>query len=584
MHAHQRAPRAPYPSPTHEKGKRRAKASKRARPMGLPAITLTLLLALPPILVLPPAGWADAGSWPTPPATEAPPPQVSGPLQGGTADHTKFDELKGPFASGSDVTKACLGCHTETGKHFMRNIHWTWSYKYPDTGQQLGKKYLINNFCTNTRGNEGMCAQCHAGYGWKDETFDFTDETKIDCLVCHETTGTYYKTPNSKGSPACSVMFEGKPPIDFAAAAQSVDLPQRRNCGTCHFNGGGGDNVKHGDLSSALTNPPRDLDVHMAEDGLNFACTACHITNRHVWAGSRYRVVSKDTEGTGKPGQRTDVATCESCHGLAPHPVDSLAHFKLNDHVQSVACQTCHIPEFARGGVATIVDWDWRTAGKTRNGEGYHEHGYIQGNGEHRYTYKSIKGTFTYDENLVPEYFWFDGQMVYTTIDTKFDPQAESIDINGFTGSREDSRSRIWPFKRMHTWMPYDKGNGTLVYNHLWGEDDASYWGNYDMAASIAKGMADFGLDYSGEYGFISTYSWWPITHMVAPKEDALACDDCHTPSNSRLASVGGIYLPGRDHNRWLDIIGTLVVFGTLAGVIIHGLIRFFSPKSKEQH
>ena len=40
---------------------------------------------------------------------------------------------------------------------------------------------------------------------------------------------------------------------------------------------------------------------------------------------------------------------------------------KLNDHVASVACQTCHIPEIARGGVATEIDWDWRTAGKTKD-------------------------------------------------------------------------------------------------------------------------------------------------------------------------------------------------------------------------
>jgi len=530
------------------------------------------------------AASAQASSqWPTPPAAEAASPQVSGPLQGGTADHTKFEQLKGPFASGPDVTKACLGCHTEAGKHFMHNIHWTWSYQDPKTGQQLGKRYLINNFCTNARGNEGMCAQCHAGYGWKDESFDFTDESNIDCLVCHETTRTYYKTPNSQGSPACAVMFEGKPPIDLAAVAQSVGLPERANCGTCHFNGGGGDNVKHGDLSSALINPRRELDVHMAENGLNFACTACHVTNRHIWAGSRYRVVSKDREGTGLPGQRPDVATCESCHGLAPHPVESLAGFKLNDHMQSIACQTCHIPAFARGGVATIVDWDWRTAGKTRDGEGYHEEGYIQGNGEHRYTYKSIKGDFTYDENLIPEYRWFDGQMVYTTIDTRFDPNAEFIEINGFTGSREDASSRIWPFKRMHTWQPYDKGNGTLVYANLWGDDDSAYWGNYDMEAAIARGMADFGLDYSGEYGFIETLSWWPITHMVAPKENALACGDCHTPKGSRLAALEGVYLPGRDHNRWLDIIGTALVFSTLAAILIHALIRFFSP-NEEQH
>ena len=37
----------------------------------------------------------------------------------------------------------------------------------------------------------------------------------------------------------------------------------------------GGDNVKHGDLSSALKAPTRELDVHMGVDGLNFACTAC---------------------------------------------------------------------------------------------------------------------------------------------------------------------------------------------------------------------------------------------------------------------------------------------------------------------
>jgi len=517
-------------------------------------------------------------AWPTPPINLRTASEVSGPLTGGTADHHKFDELKGPFASGPEVTQACLGCHTEAGQQFMSNIHWTWSFRDPRTGQQLGKRYLVNNFCTNARGNEGMCAQCHAGYGWKDETFDFTDERNIDCLVCHESTGTYYKTPNSAGHSACSVMFAGKPPIDLAAVAQSVGLPRRANCGTCHFNGGGGDNVKHGDLSSALRAPPRTLDVHMGVDGANFACTACHLTKRHLWAGSRYHIVSKDTTGTGKPGLRSDVATCESCHGLAPHTVTSLARFKLNDHVKSIACQTCHIPEFARGGVATVIDWDWRTAGKTRNGEGYHEEGYIQGNGEHRYTYKSIKGNFVYAENLIPEYRWFDGQMVYTTIDTRFDPAAESIEINGFQGSRADPRARIWPFKRMHTWQPYDQGNGTLVYTHLWGEDSAAYWGNYDMAAAIARGMADFGLDYSGKYGFIQTLSWWPIAHMVAPKEQALACGDCHRPRDSRLSNVAGVYLPGRDHNRWLDIIGTLLAGGTLAGILVHGMIRFFAP------
>ena len=148
----------------------------------------------------------------------------------------------------------------------MKNIHWTWSYKDPTTGQQLGKKYLINNFCTNARGNEGMCAQCHAGYGWKDESFDFTNEQNIDCLVCHDQTGTYYKSPNSPGVAACSVMFAGKPPIDLSAVAKSVGLPERANCGTCHFMGGGGDNVKHGDLSIRAEEPaPGAGRAHVAQ-------------------------------------------------------------------------------------------------------------------------------------------------------------------------------------------------------------------------------------------------------------------------------------------------------------------------------
>lgn len=543
---------------------------------------MRLLLVLLSLGCLISSGAVAQGHWPTPPAAPEPPPQVSGPLSGGTADHTKFEILQQPFASGPEVTKACLSCHTETGGHFMKNIHWTWEYRNPATGQLLGKKHLVNNFCTNSRGNEGMCAQCHAGYGWQDEDFDFTNETNIDCLVCHETTGTYYKTPNSEGSQACSVMFEDQPDMDLTVIAQSIGLPERANCGACHFQGGGGDNVKHGDLSSALENPPRDVDVHMAADGLNFACTACHVTKAHIWAGSRYKVDAKDLEGIGKPGQRRDVATCESCHGLAPHKVDSLASFKRNDHIASLACQTCHIPEFARGGVATMTDWDWRTAGKTRDGEGYHEHGYIQGNGEHRYTYKSIKGDFTYAENVVPLYRWFDGQMDYTTIDTKFDVNQQPIAINDFSGARDDPQSRIWPFKEMTTWMPADIGYGTLVYNHLWGEDDISYWGNYDMGRSIAYAMKKFGLDYSGQFGFVETVSYWPITHMVSPKEDALTCEACHA-RGGRMETVQGIYLPGRDHSKWLDLIGIIAVLGSLVAILGHALLRIISSFRGQQ-
>ena len=498
-----------------------------------------------------------------------------------TTDHAKLKELQGPFKSGPEVTKACLECHNKAGHQFMQNKHWTWSYTNPETGQHLGKSVVVNNFCTNARGNEGMCAQCHAGYGLSDyDSYDFKNQENIDCLVCHDSTGKYYKLPPTRGNKACSVMFEGQPPIDFTAAAQSVTLPGRNNCGACHFFGGGGDNVKHGDLSSALFHPSRDVDIHMSEDGENFSCIVCHVGEGHEWAGSRYNMLAKDEAGTGKPGMPRQTATCESCHGNTPHPTN-LMGIKLNDHTDRVACETCHIPSTARGGVATKVDWDWRTAGRLKNGEGYREEGYVQGNGEARHTYKSIKGSFKYAENLKPIYRWFNGTTRYTLVSTHFDPD-KPVEINHLEGSANDPESRIWPFKRMHTVQPYDKGNNTLVYMHLWGNDKDAFWGNYNFARAIKAGMQKANLPYSGEYGFIDSYSYWPQNHMVAPKEKALGCQECHA-KNGRLAELGGFYMPGRDSNRWLDSIGMLVVLGTLGGVLLHGLIRILA-RSRRKH
>ena len=497
-----------------------------------------------------------------------------------TTDHSKLEELQGPFASGPEVTKACLKCHNTAGHQFKKNKHWTWEYKDTETGQMLGKKNLVNTFCTNARGNEGMCAQCHAGYGWKDENFDFDNEENMDCLACHESTGKYYKTPTTKGNKSCSIMFEGQKPIDWVKTAQSVAMPTRSNCGKCHFYGGGGDNVKHGDLSSALFNPDKKLDVHMDTKGLNFDCVTCHVGEGHEWSGSRYKMTVGESHMP-KPGMKRDVASCESCHSAKPHPISSVVGNKLNSHTKKVACETCHIPTFARGGVATKTHWDWRTMGKLKNGEGYKEEGYTQGNGEHRHTYKSIKGDFKYAENVKPTYRWFDGKMNFLTIDQKFDPNKKPVEVNSFKGSYDDPKSRIYPFKVMHTIQPYDKVNNTLVYMELWGDNDTSLWGNYDFGKAIKVGMEKYKLPYSGEYDFADTVSYWPINHMVTPKDDALECEECHA-KEGRLKDLKGFYMPGASHSDWLDLIGLLAILGALGGVLIHALIRIIASKRRE--
>lgn len=63
-----------------------------------------------------------------------------------TADHSKFKPLQETFTEGPQVTKACLGCHTEAALQFHKTIHWTW--KDPsDVSGKTGKAGLtLNNF------------------------------------------------------------------------------------------------------------------------------------------------------------------------------------------------------------------------------------------------------------------------------------------------------------------------------------------------------------------------------------------------------------------------------------------------------
>ena len=497
---------------------------------------------------------------------------------GGTADHTKFEILQKEFKSGPEVTEACLSCHTEAAKQVHKSIHWTWDYTHPKTGQKLGKKNVINAFCGNVASNEPRCTSCHVGYGWTDNSFDFSSEKNVDCLACHDTTGQYVKWPTKAGHPLYTPLTtpDGKThmPPDLTRIAQHVGMPGRANCGACHFNGGGGDAVKHGDLDSSLIHPTRALDVHMAEDGANFACSACHISDKHIWPGSRYNVHATDPAGTGKPGQRRDVATCESCHGTKPHKGTSLEAIKLNGHTDKVACQTCHIPEFARGGIATKTWWDWSTAGKLKDGKPYAEE-----DEKGRHTYLSIKGDFKWEENVTPYYAWFDGQVRYTSADETIDP-TKIVEINKIEGKAGDPNSRIWPFKRMLGRQAYDAGTDHLVYNHVFGADDTAFWTNLDWPKAVAAGQKAVGREFSGKVGFVDTAMYWPITHMVAPKHDALKCGQCHA-KDGRLANLAGFYMPGRDNFKWLDIAGYLIFGLTLAGIIIHSLLRLIMRKRK---
>ena len=497
-----------------------------------------------------------------------------------TADHSKFKQLQKTFDSGPEVTKVCLECHTEAAGQIHRTKHWKWEYKNPVTNQLLGKKNVVNNFCISIASNEAACNSCHVGYGWKDASFDFKSEENVDCVVCHDTTGNYRKPSGLAGNVVTQDMEfppgSGKilKAIDLSKIAQKVGKSSRDTCGACHFNGGGGDGVKHGDMDSSLAAPEKAVDVHMDASGLDFTCATCHKTSSHDVAGSRYTPTAKDAKGAHMRGASNDgnPATCVSCHGNGPHKKEAV----LNRHTAKLACQTCHIPEFARGGIATKMSWDWSTAGQ-RDANGKHIE---KKDAKGRLIYESRKGDSVLAENVKPTYVWFNGQVNYTLLTDKIDATQPVTRINTLGGSPNDGKSMIWPIKRFGGKQPYDTVNKTLITPHTAGNDDTGYWKNLEWNKAIEAGMKVSGTPYSGKFDFIKTQMDWPITHMVAPKDKALACAECHTPGG-RLEGLDGIYMPGASANPLVNKLGWGLVLLTLLGVTGHGLMRVVSRGKK---
>ncbi|MGL1936917.1 MAG: tetrathionate reductase family octaheme c-type cytochrome [Fibrobacterales bacterium] len=398
------------------------------------------------------------------------------------------DLITGDFKDGPSVTRKCLTCHKDAAKEHMKTTHWKWTtdsiaVPWHDTKIMVGKKHSFNNFCIGIAGgNESKCTKCHTGYGWADKNFDFTAEERVDCLVCHDGSGLYAKA--GKGLPNKSV--------NLTEVAKSVGFSSRKNCGSCHFSGGGGNAVKHGDLDESLYFPTPRIDIHMGK--LDFQCTTCHETENHNITGRSMSVsVTNDN--------RLD---CTKCHNENPHK-----DTRINLHTKRVACQTCHIPEVAIK-TPTKTDWDWSKAGQEGRKEDVHH-------------YMKMKGEFIYKKNLKPEYHWYNGTSKVYITGQKVD-STKGVAINEPLGSIKDSTSKIWPFKVHRGKQIYDNINNYLIQPKTVG----GYWEHFDWQKALTAGAKNMGIEYSGSYGFTQTEMYWPLSHMVAESNRALSCMQCH--------------------------------------------------------
>ncbi|MDH3943008.1 MAG: cytochrome C, partial [Anaerolineae bacterium] len=135
------------------------------------------------------------------------------------------------------------------------------------------------------------------------------------------------------------------------------------------------------------------------------------------------------------------------------------------------------------------------------------------------------KGSFVYETNFTPEYYWFNGSVDRYLLGDQIDPTMVT-NINRPLGDITDISAKIYPFKVHRAKQIYDTIYNYLIQPKTVGE--GGYWTEFDWDLAARLGSEYTGLPYSGMYGFADTQMFWTMGHMVQPASAALQCTACH--------------------------------------------------------
>ena len=227
--------------------------------------------------------------------------------------------------------------------------------------------------------------------------------------------------------------------------------------------------------------PGRDHDVHMGvgEKGLNFTCQDCHKTRNHMISGRSVSVATSEGD-----------LSCEYCHTDKPHAGAPMVDSHLNRHTRNVACQTCHIPLYAKDK-PTRVYWDWSTAGKDLP-QGKDKYGMD--------TFNKREGSLEWAQAAKPTHAWYNGTVKRYLLGDRINEKGVT-ELARPMGSLDDPAGRIYPFKISRARQISDAGYKTLIAPQLW----EGFWKHGDWNKASQEGMRQAGLPYSGRYEFVET-------------------------------------------------------------------------------
>ena len=233
-------------------------------------------------------------------------------------------------------------------------------------------------------------------------------------------------------------------------------------------------------------------------------CQACHVFKAHKTIGK-----GSDLRPTDDIARGSEVS-CPTCHS-DKITADGHDLARINDHVARVACQTCHIPSYAR--VTTEVHRDWRN-----NYEGSPADG-TSGPG-HPLTLKQA--------DLIPTYkFWnrkSDNYLLGDDASRTRDPELGTYPTSRPMGTITDVGSKLFPFKYKTAYQPK-----TSVDHRLIALDTYEYLkvsGNAD--AAVKKGLEAMGYSAAEPYEWVLTDTYQLLNHGISPASGALQCGDCH--------------------------------------------------------
>jgi hypothetical protein len=393
--------------------------------------------------------------------------------------------------SGYKGPETCEECHPGTAKAFLDTVHWKHASKVTnveglDPNKEYGMKNRIYVMCN---GNDIVnnlkeipkspetgktkfagCNTCHPGNHLSDVGSTGPEAEKaVDCLVCHSSDYDFRQRKAFKDDKGRIVMGQDR----SNKAALAIGKPTVKNCMVCHEAAGGGVVIKRG---FSFT---KDTDAHAAK---GMGCVDCHKAKKHLMP------TGLDPNNWANDGLLLSCADA-SCHGLKPHK-----DADLNRHTARIACQTCHIPRTGGAFAKDFTVWE-------QGSDKFYEPTTLK---------KEANET-------TPLYAWYNGTVKNTP------------HFIGPKGSKEDSKSKITPFKIFQGKAYYDKKSGELL-----SMDFAPPMANGDTRAGVASAARTLGMKDPEGVAKNAVPGWQTIyfgsNHLVT-KTKALYCANCHTPN-----------------------------------------------------